>query len=327
MARLIHERAAAETGDFTVHPLAAFDVADDGRTGVAGENIARKDEHQHVAEDGLAVFIDGADAVGIAIEADTEVGAGFADFGGEGGEIFGSGGVRVVMGEVTVHVGEQGDDVTVEAGEDPFDDGAGGAITGIDDDLAFSGELELMDDLVDVGRDGVGGGEYSGGGEVVLGFGEAADGLNIIAVEGGGAAEDFATVVVRRVMAAGDDDRAVGLCIEGREVEHGRGHDADVGDCRAGGEEALEKGPVEARGGEAAIAAEEEPGTGLALEKRPNRAAEVSGGIRGEVPAGDPANVAFAKDRGIEHFTSRVANGWLRTGEASPRSGGCRYGG
>ena len=59
-----------------VHHLRAFDFADEGGAGLAREDLAGVDNHQLVAVDDGAAFVDCADAVGVAIEGDAEVRAG-----------------------------------------------------------------------------------------------------------------------------------------------------------------------------------------------------------------------------------------------------------
>ena len=72
--------------------------------GLRDKNLARIDDHQLVAVDYFAVFIHRADAVGIAVEGDSEIGAGLAHFGDEGFEIVGNGRIGMVIGEAAVHV-------------------------------------------------------------------------------------------------------------------------------------------------------------------------------------------------------------------------------
>jgi len=64
---------------------------------------------------------------------------------------------------------------------------------------------------------------------------DPADLLDLLAVDGAGAADHLEAVVLRGVVASGDHDRAVGLGADDRVVEHRGGNHADVGDRAAGG--------------------------------------------------------------------------------------------
>ena len=89
----------------------------------------------------------------------------------------------------------------------------------------------------------------SAGHEVAL-LDELAQLLDLGAVDGRLAAQDLEAVVLGRVVAAGDQHAAVGVEVEHREVEHRRGHDADVDDVDARRQQARASAPACRRGEE-----------------------------------------------------------------------------
>ncbi len=80
--------------------------------------------------------------------------------------------------------------------------------------------------------------------------------LNRFAVQCARAADALESVVLGRIVAAGDHDGAVGVQVLRRVIEHRSGDRADVGDVAPGGQEAFDQRVAEARGAEAAIAAD-----------------------------------------------------------------------
>ena len=143
VAGLVHDAVAAQFGDLVVHHLRAFHFADEGRAGLALQDFARVDQQQHVAVDDVAVFVDRADAVGVAIEGDAKLGAGFADFGDQVREIRGNGGIGMMVGKVAVHLEEQLGGVDVDLFENAMDDRAGRAVARVGDHLDAALEMEL----------------------------------------------------------------------------------------------------------------------------------------------------------------------------------------
>ncbi len=124
--------------------------------GLRCEDLAPVDEQQLIAPQDIAVLVDGADAVGIAVECDSEFGAVLFDGRDQVLQIGRDGGVGMVVGEGAVHIEEQLDGLAVEPLEQAVHGGAGGTVAGVEHDLDTAGPLELGGYLVNVGRDDVG---------------------------------------------------------------------------------------------------------------------------------------------------------------------------
>ncbi len=105
------------------------------------------------------MFVDRADAVGIAVESDAKFSAGFADFGDQVRQVGGHGWIGVMVGKVAVHVEEKFGGVQVDLFKYAMDDRARRAVARIGHNLDAAFETKLRGDLVDVGRDGVGSGQ------------------------------------------------------------------------------------------------------------------------------------------------------------------------
>ena len=102
-----HDGAPAVGVDVVVHRVRAFDFADKSPAGVAFEDVAGENEHEHIAVDDVSFFVHHADAVGVAVKADAQLQS-FPDHRfRQGGHVFGDGGVGLVIGKVAVHFKEQ----------------------------------------------------------------------------------------------------------------------------------------------------------------------------------------------------------------------------
>jgi len=73
VARLPHDRPAAVLLDLVEKPLRAFDLGDDRGAWAAFENIPGEKNQKLVAPEDISLFIDGADAVGVAVVSDPEI--------------------------------------------------------------------------------------------------------------------------------------------------------------------------------------------------------------------------------------------------------------
>ena len=163
VAGLVHDAVAAEFRDLVVHHLRAFHFADEGGAGLALQDLARVDEQQQIAVDDVAVFVDCADAVRVAVEGQAELGAGFADFGDQVREIGGDGGIGVMVREVAVHLEEQFGGVDVDLFKNAMDHRASRSVARVGDHFDAAIEVKLRRHFVHVGRDGVGGVERAAG--------------------------------------------------------------------------------------------------------------------------------------------------------------------
>ena len=74
--------------------------------GCSPENVAREDDHQLVAPEDRARAVDHADPVGVAVEGDAQVGAGFGHLPHQILQVLLPGRVGMVVGETAVHLAE-----------------------------------------------------------------------------------------------------------------------------------------------------------------------------------------------------------------------------
>jgi len=92
MAGLPHDGLAAARGDIVIHELRAFHFADESGARLARQDFTSVKNHQLVAPEDGAALVDGANAVGVAIEGNTKVGFGFEYAGDQRFEIARDGG-------------------------------------------------------------------------------------------------------------------------------------------------------------------------------------------------------------------------------------------
>ena len=158
VAGLVHDAVAAQFGDLVVHHLRTFHFADEGGAGLALQDFARVDEQQQIAIDHVAVFVDSADAIGIAIEGEPKLCAGFADLRDQAERDWrepwdrddGSGKWPSISKNSSVAS-------TLIFSKYAMDHRARRAVARVGDHLDAAIEMELRRHLVHVGRDGVGG--------------------------------------------------------------------------------------------------------------------------------------------------------------------------
>lgn len=311
MAGFVHDGAAAEGVQLVVHHLRTFDLADEGGSGLAREDFAAIDEHQHVAKDHLAFLIDGADAVRVTIEGHAEVRTVGLYRRDEVFEIFGQGRVGMVVWKAAVHVEEQFGDVAVELLKQTVQDGACGAVACVQNHLDAALELKVGRDFVDVGRDAVEVGDRAAGIVVkVAGFDHLAEKLDLVAVDGALPANGFEAVVFRRVVGPRDHDAAVGGKLDAGIIEDRRRDAADVVDLATAFDQTGDQSVAKTVGGEANIAADVHlvAASGLTLNVGAEGLAEESDAVARKVDIGDAANVVFAEDRRVQtHLPGTVA--------------------
>src|SRR5262249_22705390 len=94
----------------------------------------RKDDEQFVAPDDGARLVDGADAIAVAVPGDAEQRAGLDDAAAEDLEVLRDGRVRVVVGEVSNHLAEEGLRIEAERAQGGEAERAGGAVARVDDE-------------------------------------------------------------------------------------------------------------------------------------------------------------------------------------------------
>ena len=222
-----------------------------------------------VALDEFTVLVEQEAAVEVAVPGDAHVGVVRPDRIGGGRAIFRQDGVGDAVGEAAVRLMVDLDELHrhakgLEALLQSVDDVTGGAVAGVDHQLERLERrgVDVAEQVFDVGilaglaaqaaallhrREGV----FLGQALDILEAGVAADRL-------GAAAHQLHAVEVDGVVAGGDFDATVDIEVEGGEVDFfGAGH-AEVDDVAAGVHQAVGQGLLEALGGQAHVAADDD---------------------------------------------------------------------
>ena len=161
----------------------------------------------------------------------------------------------MVVGKPAVHFEEQlGSDSQFSFSQNAAEDRAGGAVSGVGHHFDAARKLELRGDLIHVGRtrcrmfDAM---PAPVSKSPLLNQPENL--LNLFAVDRALAVHHLESVIIGRIVAAGDHHAAVGLQMEYGIIEQRRGNHAEIGHVAAGGEQPGEQGVVEAVGTQTAI--------------------------------------------------------------------------
>ena len=305
MAGLPHDPAPAVPGDVVVEALRALHLGDDHRARVARQHVASEEHEELVAPDDAALRVRDADAVGVAVEGDAELGPRLGDGADQGTHVVGDRRVGVVVREAAIRVAEQLAHPRPEPAVDVRRDRARRPVAGVDHDVDRAreaahppGDVVLVD-----GHDGAAL-DRPAARLQLAGLEAPAQVLDLLAVEGLLAEAELEAVVVRRVVAAGHLDAAVQVPMEEREVHERCGADADVEHLEAGRRDARGHRGRVAIGGEATVAAyRHHAPAGLGGEGAEG-VAQAAREVGVEVPLGDAADVVFAEDGGIQSRTS-----------------------
>ena len=73
VAGFVHDWIATEFLQLVVHDLGAFHFPDECSAGLSGKDLAAEDEQQHIAVDHVAVLIDRAYTIRVAIEGNAQL--------------------------------------------------------------------------------------------------------------------------------------------------------------------------------------------------------------------------------------------------------------
>jgi hypothetical protein len=119
--------------------------------GFSAEDLAGVNDHQPVAVDHVALLVDRANAVGVAIEGDAQVGALFPHGGDQRVQVFDHGRVGMVIRKAAVHLEEQFGGLAIEPLEQAMHHRTARAVAGVDDHPNAPREMELRGDLIHVG--------------------------------------------------------------------------------------------------------------------------------------------------------------------------------
>ena len=89
-----------------VQDFRGLDLGDDRGARMVLEDVAGVNDQQLVAPEDAPPAVDDADAVGVAVQADAQVGPGLLHLGDQVLQVLDHGGVGMVVGEAAVHVAE-----------------------------------------------------------------------------------------------------------------------------------------------------------------------------------------------------------------------------
>ena len=234
----------------------AFDVVDDGAARHARQHIGGEQHQLAIREDDLAVLGHHAEAVAVAVEGDADFGVGFLERLDHIGQVFRLGRIGVMVREIAIDFAVERDDLATETLEQFRRDGTGHPVAAIHDDFHRAGQLDVADDLVDVGSLDVGAAALALAMLQVAGLDALLEVLDGIEGQRGAADDHLQAVVVRWVVAAGDRDAGVAAQFVGSEIGQRGRHAADIDGVDAGGADAVHQGAGQFRAGQAAIAAD-----------------------------------------------------------------------
>ena len=238
--------------------------------GLFCEERAREEDHELVAPDDLAVRVDGAEAVRVAVVGDADARARLLHATDEGVEVLRDGRVGVVVRERPVHVAEEGVGGEAHGAQRGEAERAARAVAGVDDEGEgpFEGDgrprcaprsAGATSDRFDLAgarraearcRD------------------ELAESLDVLAEEARLAPHHLEAVVLGGVVAPGDHDTAVDFERVDGEVEERRRSDADVDDVGALRGEPGDQRGVQARAREPAVSPQGQPRSSARLAGR-----------------------------------------------------------
>ena len=147
MANFAHNWFCAESFHSVDDGLREFDVGDDFwlvvGVFVAGDEVFCEEEGEVIGAVVVAFFVDDADAIAVAVEADSEVGFCFADFFDEVGHVVELFWVCFVVGESSVGIAVEFDDFGAYFAEKFGGEWSGNSVAGVDD--YFDGFAEWLD--------------------------------------------------------------------------------------------------------------------------------------------------------------------------------------
>jgi hypothetical protein len=280
----------------------ALDVEHDVGAGVARQQLEREHHQQAIRGHDHAARADHADAVGIAVEGDAEIGVVLANLGDEPAQVARHRRIGRVIWESRVELAEQRHHVAAKLLQQLDRYHRGRAVAAVDNDL----EPAIDQHIVAHGAQVIG---------VDLGLPVSALPLAEALLEDAGAQRrdplaaqrlpgehDLESVVLRGVVAAGDHDTALGAEVITGVVQHRGRHSADIDHVETCREQAANQVFAQHRAAGAAIGADHD-GIAAALvrlapDRPPDRAGEI--GIEQLVEAAD---VVIAEDLGRNrHF-------------------------
>ena len=128
--RLPHDPAPAVLRDIVIQPLRTFHLGDDDRAGLPREDVACEHDEHLVAPIDPPAAVDEADAIGVTVERDADVGAVLLHRRDEVGDVLRQRRIGVVVREPPIRIAEDRVRLASHRLEDARRDGSRGAVPG-----------------------------------------------------------------------------------------------------------------------------------------------------------------------------------------------------
>ncbi|MOA04056.1 hypothetical protein D3C78_1235890 [compost metagenome] len=204
--------------------------------------------------------------------------------------------VRVVVGEVAIHLAEQWDDFAAQGFDQLRRDNAGSAVAAVHHHLELFRQLHVSDDLLEVALEDLDLFHTAFATGQVVGFQASQQGLDLFVGQGIASDHDLETVVIRRVVATGEHHAGLAGQDIGSEIQRRGRHQTDVADLATGIGQAFDQLLDQHRAGQAAVAADGNLRLALGERLRANGAADPVGGFGVQGLADHAADVIGAED-------------------------------
>ncbi|EXI69840.1 MAG: hypothetical protein AW08_00333 [Candidatus Accumulibacter adjunctus] len=256
MAGLPHQGFATVLADPGRQPAGALDVVDDRLPGTAAQDVGGKEHQLAVRVDDLAVTGDDAETVAVTVEGEADLGPAVAQRRDQILQVFGLRRVGMVVREAAVDGAEQFDEFATEGPEELRRDATGDAVAAVDGDLHRPCQADVAADPRQVRRLHVGAAGLAGTVLQAIGVDALPDALDRLAGQRLAGDDHLQSVVVGRVVAAGDGDATLAAEFVRREVDHRCRHAADVDGVDAGHADAGHQGLRQLRSGQAPVTAD-----------------------------------------------------------------------
>ena len=312
MAGFPHHRATAVTADQRGQAARAFDVENDVRAGVTRHHVLGEEHQQPVRVDDGAGIGHHADAITVAIKSQADVGFLAFNLGDQVGEVFRLAGIGMVVGEVAVHFAVQRNHRAAQRLNQLRGDHAGHTVTAVDHHAHGLGHGDVIADVLEVALQHVDLFDAAHAADQVIVINACFQRLDLFVGQGVARDNDFETVVIRRVVAAGEHHcRFAGEHMPG-EVHHGGRHHADIADVAAAVQQALDQLLGERRAGQASVSANGNVGLALGDGLRTDGTADPVGRFSMQGAADYTANVVGAEDIGRQFGGVDAGRRWGR---------------
>ncbi len=202
----------------------------------------------------------------------------------------------MVVGEVAVDFAEQRDDVAAQRFDQLRSDHAGGAVAAVDHHLQALGQFHVGDDLLEVAIKDLDLFHAAFAAGQVVALQTRQQGLDLLVGESVAGDDDLETVVVRRVVAAGEHHPRLASQHVGGVVQRWGRHQADIADLATGVGQAFDQLLDQHRAGQAAVTADRDLWLALGEGLGADGATDPVGGLGMQGLADHAADVIGAED-------------------------------